>query len=84
MNTDHNNNDNDRRRPHPRRPTQASFHADAPLLVWDGTQYQLDYNHNHRPISVWDGTTHTDIVYGDDYDCHTDYDYAYSDSSKLI
>ena len=55
---------------------------EAPLLVWDGTQYQLDYTHNHRPsVSVWDGTTHTDIVY-DDYDCCTD-DYAYGDSCNM-
>ena len=71
--------------------TQASFHDGVPILVfvWDGTQYQLDYNHNHRPISVWDGTTHTDIVYDNnddddtnnyayDYDKYgTVYDYAY-------
>ena len=37
---------------HVHKSTQASFRADVPLLVWDGTQYQLDYNHNHRPISV--------------------------------
>ena len=55
----------------------------APLLVWDVTQYQLNYNHNYWPISVWDGTTHTDIVYVDDYDCRTDYDYAYGDSSNM-
>ena len=54
---------------------------EAPLLVWDGTQYQLDYTHNHRPsVSVWDGTTHTDIVY-DDYDCRTD-DYAHKPYRK--
>ena len=63
----------------------TSFHANVPLLVWDGTQYQLDYNHNHRPISVWDGATHTDIVYDDDddYDGRTDYDYAYGDSFNM-
>jgi hypothetical protein len=49
----------------------------APLLVWDGTQYQVDYNHNHRPISTWDGTTHTDIVYDDDEDYNGTNDYAY-------
>ena len=49
------------------------------------TQYQLDYNHNHRPICVWNGTTHTDIVYDDDddYDCRTDHDYANGDSSNM-
>ena len=52
---------------------------EAPLLVCDGTQYHIDYTHNHRPsVSVWVGITHTDIVY-DDYDCRTD-DYAHGDS----
>ena len=45
----------------------------------DGTQYQLDYNHNHRLVSVWDGTTHTDIVYeDDDDDYHGTNDYAHT------
>ena len=81
---------------HVHKSTQASFRADVPLLVWDGTQYQLDYNHNHRPISVQDGTTHTNIVYDDndddatndytydDYDeCGYTYDYAYGDFSNM-
>ena len=70
----------------------------TPLLVWDGTQYQLDYNHNHRSISVWDRTTHTNIVYEEDDDDDTDdadytyddyekcsaaYDYAYADSLNM-
>ena len=50
------------------------IYTELPLLVWDSTQYQLDYNHNHRPISVWDGSTHTGIVYDDEYD---DYDDEY-------
>ena len=64
-------------------------HADAPLLVWDGTQYQLDYNHNYRSLFVRDGTTHTDILYDDDdddddYDKYgTAYDYAYGDSFNM-
>jgi hypothetical protein len=59
MNTDNNNNDppND-----DDDDDDETHHADVPLLVWDGTKYQLDYNHNHRPIYVWDGTTYTDIV----------------------
>ena len=86
-------NDNDRRRPNTQQPThkstQASYHADVPLLVWDGTQYQLDYNHNQRPISTWNGTTHTDIVYDDDDDDDDDddgrtaYDYAYGDPFNM-
>ena len=79
--------------------TQASFHDGVPILVfvWDGTQYQLDYNQNHRPISVWDGTTHTDIVYDNDDDDDDDtnnyaydydkygtvYDYTYGDSFNM-
>ena len=55
----------------------------APLLVWDGTQYQLDYSHNHRPISTWDGTTHTDIVYDDDDDYNGTNDYAYGDPFNM-
>ena len=99
MNTDNNNNNNKRRRPAPAR-TNRSAHRGfktktkpthtvvptAPLLVWDGTQYQLDYNHDHRPISTWDGTTHTDIVYDDDDD-DDDYngtnDYAYGDPFNM-
>ena len=87
-----------RRRTTPARTKQSAYHQgfktktkpthtivpDTPLLVWNGTQYRLDYTHNHRPsISVWDGTTHTDIVYDDDYDCRTDSDYAYGDSSNM-
>ena len=58
MNTDNNNNNN-RRHTAPARTKQSrkppNTHTvvpKAPLLVWDGTQYQLDYNHDHRPISV--------------------------------
>ena len=42
--------------------------ANAPLPIWDGTQCQLDYNHNHnqRLLWTWNGTTHTDVVYDDD------------------
>ena len=62
MNTNNNNND-------PPNDDDETHHADVPLLVWDGTKYQLDYNYNnHRPIYVWDGTTYTDIVYDDDDD----------------
>jgi hypothetical protein len=93
MNTDNNN--NNRRRAAPARTKQSVYRGSrkpththtvvpkAPLLVWDGPQYQLDYNHNHRPISTWNGTTHTDIVYDDDYDCRTDYDYADGDSLNM-
>ena len=55
----------------------------APLLVWDGTQYQLDYSHDHRPISTWDGTTHTDIVYDNDDDYNGTNDYAYGDPFNM-
>ena len=94
MNTDNNNNNNkkkNRRRTAPARTKQYVYRGSqtkpthtvvpkAPLLVWDGTQYQLDYNHNHRPISTWDGTTHTDIVYDDDDDDYNGTnDYAYGD-----
>ena len=94
MNTDNNNNNN-LRRTTPTRTKQSAYRGsktkpthtavpNAPLLVWDGTQYQLDYTHNHRrPIYTWNGTTHTDIVYDDDYDCHTDYDYADGDSLNM-
>ena len=83
MNFENNNNtNNDPSTTNTRSDTHASLHADVPLLVWDGTQYQLDYNHNHRPISTWNGTTHTDIVYDDD-ECHTDYDYADGDSLNM-
>ena len=78
MNTDNNNNNNNRQCTTPARTkrsvdrrSQKPTHTvvpKAPLLVWDGTQYQLNYNHDHRPISTWDGTTHTDIVYEDDED----------------
>ena len=63
--------------------------------IWDDTQYQLNYNHNHHSISVWDGTTHADIVYdnnddatdyeyNDYYDkCGATYDYAYGDSYNM-
>ena len=81
--TNNDNNNNNIRRAKPARTKQSAYRTvipKVPLLVWDGTQYQLDYNHNHRPISTWNGTTHTDIVYDDDYDCCTDYDYAYGDS----
>ena len=47
------------------------------------TQYQLDYNHDHRPISVWDGTTHTDITYDDNDEYRTHFDYAYGDSFNM-
>ena len=73
---------------------QETYHAEVLLLIWDGTQYQLNYNHNHHSISVWDGTTHTDIVYDNnddatdyeynDYDkCGATYDYAYGDSFNM-
>ena len=56
----------------------------APLLVWDGTQYQLDYKLDHRPISTCDGTTYTDIVYddNDDYNGSTN-DYTYGDPFNM-
>ena len=90
-NTDNNNN---KRRATPAR-TKRSAHREiktkpthtvvptAPLLVWDGTQYQLDYNHDHRPISTWDGTTHTDIVYDGDEDYNGTNDYAYGDPFNM-
>ena len=79
---------------HLHKSTHASFHDGIPILVWDGTQYQLDCNHNHRPISVWGGTTHTNIMYDDDDDDDTNdaydydnygtvYDYAYGDSFNM-
>ena len=78
-----NNNNNDPSTTNTRSDIHASFHTDVPLLVWDGTQYQLDYNHNHRPISTWDGTTHTDIVYDDDDDYNGTNDYAYGDPFNM-
>ena len=53
----------------------------VPLRVWNGTQYQFDYNHNHCSICVWDGTTHTNIVYEDD-DNDDDANYTYDDYDK--
>ena len=92
MNTDNNNNNN-RRRTAPARTKQSVYRGSrnpthtvvpkAPLLVWDGTQYQLDYNHDHRPIYVWDGTTHTDIVYADDEDYNVTNDYAHGDPFNM-
>ena len=65
-----------------RKPTHTVV-PKAPLLVWYGTQYQLDYNHDHRPISAWDGTTRTNIVYDDDDDYNGTNDYAYGDPFNM-
>ena len=86
-----NNNNNIKRRTTPARTKQTAYRRkpthtvvpQAPLLVWDGTQYQLDYNDDHRPISTWDGTTHTDIVYDDDDDYNGTNDYAYGDPFNM-
>ena len=94
MNTDNNNNKKkkNRQRTVPARTQQTAYprikptHTvvpQPPLLVWDGTQYQLDYNHNHRSISTWDGTTHTDIVYDDDDDYNGTNDYTYGDPFNM-
>ena len=86
-------NNNNIRRATPARTKQTAYRRtkppthtvvpQAPLLVWDGTQYQLDYNDDHRPISTWDGTTHTDIMYDDDDDYNGTNDYAYGDPFNM-